>query len=227
MKGIGGRHRQLHETRIAPAQFAGQVAAGFVAHDVGDHWRAVIVALNANRTVRMQALRRPTASASVHRFVEEADYLALFGGGGHPMFGLLGTSHHPRDERAERDTGHQIDSLGLALQAIEELRKRHPIPRQTGLHRGIRDALQASHREHRPLALLRPHRGKAEAAVADHDRGHAVPSRNRAVGIPKNLRVIVRVQVDESGSDNQAGSVESRSRRRRRRGCRSRQSCHP
>src|SRR5229473_7639024 len=115
VKGIRGSHRQLHEPRIAPAEFTGQVAAGFVAHNVSDHWRAVIVALEANRTVRVQALRRPTASASVHRFVEEANYLALFGGGGCPMLGLLGTSYHPRDERTERHTRQQIDGLGLAL----------------------------------------------------------------------------------------------------------------
>jgi hypothetical protein len=67
-----------------------RVAAGFVTHHVGDHGRAVIIALEANRTARVQALRRPTASAGVHRFVEKADYLSLFGGGGRPMLGLLG-----------------------------------------------------------------------------------------------------------------------------------------
>ena len=53
-----------------------------------------------------------------------------------------------------------------------------------------------------------PHRRERDAAVAEHDRRDAVPARRRRVGIPRELRVEVRVDVDEARA--------SRTRRRRR-----------
>ena len=37
-----------------------------------------------------------------------------------------------------------------------------------------------------------------DAAVAEHDRGHAVPARRRRVGVPGELRVEMGVDVDEA-----------------------------
>jgi hypothetical protein len=52
------------------------------------------------------------------------------------------------------------------------------------------------------------HRREAEAAVAEHQRGDAVPSGDGAVGIPANLRVVMRVQIDEAGRDDQPVGVD-------------------
>ncbi|MBK6281237.1 MAG: hypothetical protein IPF57_25510 [Gammaproteobacteria bacterium] len=49
---------------------------------------------------------------------------------------------------------------------------------------------------------------KPKAAVAEHHRGHAVGSPSGEVGIPEDLRVVVRVQVDEAGRDHQSVGVD-------------------
>ena len=55
---------------------------------------------------------------------------------------------------------------------------------------------------------LGAHRREAEAAVAERHRGDAVPARDRAPRVPLDLRVVVGVQVDEAGRDDQAVRVE-------------------
>src|SRR6266851_985923 len=52
------------------------------------------------------------------------------------------------------------------------------------------------------------HRRETKAAVTDRDRCHTMPASDRAVRIPVELRIIVRVQVDRTRSDDQAGSVK-------------------
>ena len=68
----------------------------------------------------------------------------------------------------------------------------------------IGDGLGADHGQHRALAEVGLDRGEAEAAVAQHHRGDAVPAGDRAVRVPADLGVVVGVQVDEAGRDDQA-----------------------
>jgi len=84
---------------------------------------------------------------------------------------------------------------------------------QTVLHRVVGNRLGARHREHRAIAEVGAHRREAEAAVAEHHRGDAVPSRNSAPGIPSDLRVVVRVQIDESGRDDHTVGIDDFFRR--------------
>src|SRR5206468_6499008 len=65
---------------------------------------------------------------------------------------------------------------------------------------------------HRALAQLGSHGGEPEAAVADHHRGDAVPPRQRQVRIPEELRVVVRVEVDEPRGDDRAARIEDPAR---------------
>ena len=59
-------------------------------------------------------------------------------------------------------------------------------------------------------------RREREAAVAGEERGDAVPRRGRRGRIPVELRVVVRVDVDEAGRDREPVGVDtSRARRRR------------
>src|SRR5262249_5190194 len=51
--------------------------------------------------------------------------------------------------------------------------------------------------------------GEAEAAVAEYDRGHAVVTGNRAPRVPSDLCVIMSVQVDEAGRDNESIGVDN------------------
>src|SRR6266568_3013792 len=52
------------------------------------------------------------------------------------------------------------------------------------------------------------HGRKPKPAVPNSHRGYPMPARNRAVGIPVQLRVVVRVQVDKPRGDYEARGIE-------------------
>ena len=183
---IGAHERHLDEALVATAEHARQRQARFVGHQVGHHRGAVKIALHACGTVGIEALRGPSAGAGVHRLVEQAANLARLFLGGRPRLGRFQT-HHPREQRRDRNVRQDVHRLGTARDTVEKFGKRGPIPRHPGLHRGVRNRFDARHREHRALAALGTHRGEAEAAVADNDRGDAVPARDGAVRIPEQL----------------------------------------
>ena len=204
---VGADQRHLDEALVAPAEYAREREAGFVGHQVGDHRRAVEVALHACRAVRIEPLRRPSACARVHRLVEQPANLARLPLGGRPRLGGIET-HHPRQQRRDRNVRQNVHRLGMARDTVEKFGKGAPVPRHPCFHRGVRNRFDPRHREHRALAAFRMHRREAEAAVADHDRGDAVPARDGAVGIPEKLRVVVGMQIDEAGRDDQARSFD-------------------
>ena len=51
-------------------------------------------------------------------------------------------------------------------------------------------------------------RREAEATVPNDDRRDAVPAGDRAPGVPLDLGVVVGVEVDEAGGDDQASGVQ-------------------
>ena len=57
------------------------------------------------------------------------------------------------------------------------------------------------------------HRREPDAAVAHDHGGHAVPARRREQRVPGGLAVVVRVQVDEAGREQQAVGVDGAVRR--------------
>ena len=79
---IGADQGHLHEAFVATAEHSRQRQAGLVGHQVGNHRRAVEVALHACGAVWIEPLRRPSARTCVHRFVEQPANFArlLFGG---------------------------------------------------------------------------------------------------------------------------------------------------
>jgi hypothetical protein len=200
--------QHLHEAIVALGQHARQLATGVVVHDIARHRRAVMVALHRRRAGRQHALGRPAAGAGVHRLVQQAfDLGVLLSRRQLAGFGRL-EAHDPDQQRRDRHVGQDIHRLRCSFDAVQELRKGHPVPRHAGLHGGKRDCLDARHGEHGALAFGRPHRREAEAAVADHNRGDAVPARERAIGIPEQLGVVVGMQVDEARRHDQAAGVD-------------------
>ena len=97
---------------------------------------------------------------------------------------------------------------GAALQLVHELRKRFPFPVQArGQHR-VGNLLDAFHQIHQRAAVLLLHRREADAAIAEHHRGDAVPARRRQQRIPHRLAVIMGVHVDPARRDHQARGVD-------------------
>src|SRR5262249_3324867 len=72
-----------------------------------------------------------------------------------------------------------------------------------------RDGLDAGHSKHGAVAQFRLAGREPEPAVTNHDRGHAVPARQRAIGIPVDLCIVMRVQIDKPRRDDESVSVKS------------------
>ena len=91
---------------------------------------------------------------------------------------------------------------------VEVLGEGLPLPVDALVQRGARDVLDAFHQLDEEVAPVGPHGGEADAAVAHDDGGDAVPARRRDLGIPRDLAVVVRVDVDPTGREEQAVAVE-------------------
>ena len=71
-----------------------------------------------------------------------------------------------------------------------------------------RHALDPRHHPHHVVAVLRRQRRDREAAVAADHGGDAVQRRRAAPRVPQELRVVVRVDVDEARRDHQPVGVD-------------------
>jgi hypothetical protein len=91
-----------------------------------------------------------------------------------------------------------------------------PVGADTGLQRGNAHALDALESAQDQLAMLGPRRRDTEAAVSHHDGGHAMPRRDGEHGIPQDLRVVVRVNVDEARRHDMTRGVDRLARLARR-----------
>ena len=108
------------------------------------------------------------------------------------------------------------NSFGIAVERVEVLGERLPLPLDAGGERGAGDVLDAFHQADQPVVPVGLHRREADAAVAHDDRGDAVPARRREQRVPGDLAVEVRVHVDEAGRDEQAVGVDAPRAPRRR-----------
>ena len=99
----------------------------------------------------------------------------------------------------------------IPLEAAEEVAEREPIPRERA-QRVARYPLDDGHHLDDVIGVVLSQRGDGEPAVAGDDRRHAVQRRRARRGIPHQLRVVVRVDVDDTGSDDQAVTVEGAAR---------------
>jgi len=202
---VAGALCDLDEALVTFRQHARQVQDVLVAHDVGDHGGAVKVGLHA---VWAEALDGEAAEPGVHALVQEPGHLlALVLRCRFARFGLL----EAHDVSHQRRRGHvldDIDALGGAVERVQVLGNRLPIPVHAQPHRLVGDRFGAGHREHRAVAKLGPDRCKAETAVPEHHRGHAVVTRDGAPRVPANLGVVVGVQVDKARCHDLAGGVD-------------------
>ena len=164
---------------------------------------------------------KPSAPTSNGLGGELAHQGQVLGGGGLAVDAAL--AHHVHAQRRVRQEGGDVDVALTAVERVEELRERLPRPRQPVDHDDAGDVLDAGHQVDQRLVVVGPARREADAAVAHHRGRDAVRRRRRHAVRPDGLTVVVGVQVDEPGGDEQAGRVDLAGRRRRR-PCRSRRS---
>ena len=101
-----------------------------------------------------------------------------------------------------------VHRVVAAFQRIQVLRKRLPGPIYAfGQHRAG-DVLDALHQVDQVIGAARAHRREADAAIAEHGGCDPVPARGREKGIPGGLAVVMGVDVDEAGRDQQAAGID-------------------
>src|SRR5581483_8150333 len=121
-------------------------------------------------------------------------------------------AHDLAPKRAVTDEEARIDA-DVAVERAEVLREARPLPRHALFEGSERHALDLRHHPTRVVGVTLVERCEREAAVAADDRRDAVQARRRRGRVPEELRVVVRVRIDEPGRDGQAVSVDHLVRR--------------
>ena len=135
-------------------------------------------------------------------------------------------AHHVDAQRAVRQLRAEIDVARPRFERVEVLAERFPRPVQALVERRAGNVLDAFHQLDQALAVLGLHRREADAAIAHHHRGDAVPARGLQTRVPGRLAVVVGVDVDEARRDQQALGVDLLGARAAT-PCRPRRSCRP
>jgi hypothetical protein len=76
------------------------------------------------------------------------------------------------------------------------------------VERGTGNVLDAFHRFDDPVVVVTPAGREPDATIAHHDRRHAMPRRRPQPVVPRDLAVVVGVDVDEAGRDDGTASID-------------------
>src|SRR5680860_1233508 len=169
------------------------------------------------REVTQRARRRESERAGLHRLFDEAGHLGqlVIGRGLVPVERTV--AHRPESQRGVTDHPADVDALVVAVQGPQVLAVGLPVPREAVQDRAGGDVLDRLHAVGEVGAVIGPTRRERHAAVAHHDRRDAVPTRGRDEGVPSDLRVVVGMDVDEPGRDDETVGI-NRSEPSQRRG---------
>ena len=142
------------------------------------------------------ARRREADRARVQRVAQLDLHRRDVGVGARLVEGAL--AHDVGAQRGVPDVGRVVDALGQRVDGVEVFAEGGPRPVDAGRHRRGRDVFGAFEVAHDQRALFGARRREGETAVA-HDGGRrAVPRGAGAEMVPEDLRVHVRVTVDEA-----------------------------
>ena len=113
-------------------------------------------------------------------------------------------AHHIEPERIVRHLHADIHRAGDAVDGVDILAHCLPFPGDALMKRGAGDVLHPLHQRDQCLAVAAARGGEADSAIP-HDRGgDAVVGRGQHGIVPRNLPVIMGVNVDEAGRDERA-----------------------
>ncbi len=110
--------------------------------------------------------------------------------------------------RAVRHLSADVEEQRTAIERVEVLRERLPLPLDAGRQRRAGNVLDAFHQSDEPVVPVGLHGREADAAVAHHHGRHPVPAGGREQRVPGDLAVEVGVHVDESGRHQRAVGVD-------------------
>ena len=117
-------------------------------------------------------------------------------------------AHDEDPHRRMRHLRRDVEVVGPGVERVHVLLEALPGPRQPFVQHRAGNVLDALHELHQRLPLVGPARREADAAIADHRGGDAVPGRGRDPAAPGGLRVVMGVGVDKAGRHDHAARID-------------------
>ena len=229
--GHPGEQRGPGDSAAGGAKQVGEFLEEQFASDRGLNYAALLLREHARQRGYLAHFR----FAAGHRLAAIADVGGRLGGGeahragadsaphdlahlgdlafvGRPFHGFL--AHHVQPRRRMPDERADVDRRAAFFDRVEVLLEglERPFVAQPRLQRVEAHPFDFLERAHDESAMLGARRRDAEAAIAHHHRGHAVPWRYGHHAVPQDLRIVVRVDIDEAGGDHAAARLDRRGR---------------
>ncbi len=149
---------------------------------------------------------RETERAGRHRLVEQRGDFRRLLRRRRPVHRFL--AHHVMAKRRQRREEAEVDGGAAPLGRVEEFREGLPVPGHALAQRVVGNRLDIGQIPGGDFARFRFARRHADAAVAHHDRGDAVPRSAADKRIPADLRIVMGMRIDEARADDQVGSID-------------------
>ncbi len=144
--------------------------------------------------------------AGIDRFTQQrGDLLRFLRRGGALERGF---AHDIVAKRCQRCEKADVQRRLGAADGIHVLRESLPIPGDAFFQHIERDRFDVHQIAHGHFARGRAAGCDADAAIAEHHTGYAMPGRGRECAVPANLRVVVSMGVNETGRDDAVGRVD-------------------
>lgn len=146
--------------------------------------------------------------AGQHRLDDQVPHAAHLGPR-RPSLGRL-VAQHVEPKRRVADHGADVEALGAAVQGGEVVREGLEGPRDTGLQRLERHALDVLQRAGDEVAMLGPGRRDPEPAVPRDDGRDPVPAGGGQIRVPEHLGVEVGMDINKPGGKDQPVEIHHR-----------------
>lgn len=164
------------------------------------------------RAVGLGAADGQPGRAVEQRLAQQGLHLPLVvRAGGFAAGGAL--AHHVQAQAVVRHQGHEVQAVRHGVQRAAVVGERLPVPAQALGQRRSGDLLDPFHQVDQHRMVGGAHRCESDAAVAHHQRGHAVVDAGHEGLVPRGLTVVVGVQVDEARQHMGAVGVDGPMRR--------------
>ena len=144
----------------------------------------------------------------LHGLANQSPHLGDLRCCGRPRRGLI--AHDPQAHRRVANHHGHVDTQRRALQQVHVLREglERPWTAQPFLQRRQAHALDTLQRAQNQITVLGSGRCHAKPAVAQHRCGHPVPGRDRQLGVPQHLGVVMGVDVHKARCNHQALRIQ-------------------
>lgn len=149
---------------------------------------------------------RESGRSRVHGFANESGHGRDLLVGGCATHGFV--AHHEHAQRRVADVRGVVENRAASANRVEVVGERLELPRNSRVKRGRFHIFDLLHRANDEISIGRLGGGDGKTTVAGHHGGDTVEARRTERRVPEHLSVVVRVDVDEPGSDHQSGHVD-------------------